>query len=126
MPIWNPATGCGARWTISVWPPIMPCGLRRRFLPRPDRICPGRTQRIRRRGSMATFAALVLVLAASACGYHVAGRGNALPVEWKTIAVPALGNKTTTYRIEQRLTAAVVREMLARTHYRIVADDKQA
>lgn len=71
-------------------------------------------------------AALVFVLAGSACGYHVAGRGNALPVEWKAIAIPALANKTTTYRIEQRLTAAVVHEMLSRTHYRIVADEKDA
>jgi outer membrane lipopolysaccharide assembly protein LptE/RlpB len=71
-------------------------------------------------------AALVIAFFASACGYHVAGRGNSLPVEWKTVAVPALVNKTTTYRIEQRLTEAVVHEMLARTHYRIVSDEKHA
>lgn len=71
-------------------------------------------------------AALSVTLAGSACGYRVAGRGNALPAEWKTIAIPALKNRTTTYRIEQRLTQALVREMLARTRYRIVPDEKQA
>jgi outer membrane lipopolysaccharide assembly protein LptE/RlpB len=93
---------------------------------RNDRVRLVRPRRRSRRGSIVPAVALVLAFGVSACGYHVAGRGNALPVEWKTIAVPALGNKTTTYRIEQRLTAAVVREMLARTHYRIVADEKQA
>ena len=67
-----------------------------------------------------------LCMGASACGYHVAGRGSALPVEWKTIAVPALTNRTTTYRIEQRLTEAVVHELLARTHYRVVPVEKAA
>lgn len=67
-----------------------------------------------------------MAFAASGCGYHVAGRGNALPAEWRTIAVPALRNRTTTYRIEQRLTQAVVRELLARTRYRIVPEEKDA
>lgn len=60
------------------------------------------------------------------CGYHVAGRGSRLPEGWKTVAVPALVNKTLRYRIEQRLTEAVVREFLARTKYRIVADAASA
>ena len=79
-----------------------------------------------RRSCFTAGVVLSLALCASACGYHVAGRGNALPVEWKTIAVLALGNKTTTYRIEQRLTQAVVRELLARTNYRVVAEEKNA
>ena len=62
----------------------------------------------------------------ASCGYHVAGRGSALPAEWKTLAVPALKNNTTRYRIEQRLTEALVRELLARTKYRIVADEASA
>ena len=49
-----------------------------------------------------------------------------MPAEWKTLAVPALENKTTRYRIEQRLTEALVRELLARTKYRIVADEAGA
>ena len=38
----------------------------------------------------------------------------------KTIAVPAFKNETLTYRIEQMLTASVVREFTTRTHYRIL------
>src|SRR5260370_40534290 len=56
------------------------------------------------------------------CGYHVAGRSNALPKSIHVIAVPALENKTTSYRIEQRLTAATVHELLAKTSYRVVPD----
>src|SRR2546422_7506972 len=56
------------------------------------------------------------------CGYHVAGRSDALPKSIHVIAVPALENKTTSYRIEQRLTTATVHEFLAKTPYRVVPD----
>src|SRR5947209_4226484 len=56
------------------------------------------------------------------CGYHVAGRSDGLPKSIHVIAVPALENKTTSYRIEQRLTAATVHEFLARTSYRVISD----
>jgi outer membrane lipopolysaccharide assembly protein LptE/RlpB len=56
------------------------------------------------------------------CGYHVSGRSSALPRNLHSIAVPTLENKTNSYRIEQRLTAATVREFLAKTPYRIVAN----
>lgn len=62
----------------------------------------------------------------TSCGYHLAGRGSELPAEWKTLAVPALENKTTRYRFEQRLTEALVRELLARTKYRVVAEESAA
>jgi len=42
------------------------------------------------------------------------------------IAVPALENKTTSYRIEQRLTTATVHEFLAKTSYRVVPDPANA
>lgn len=68
-----------------------------------------------------TVSALACVLAlASGCGYHVAGRAARLPSNWHTIAVPAFVNRTPTYRIEQRVTDAVVHEFLVRTKYRIV------
>src|SRR6266705_5322524 len=69
--------------------------------------------------------AIVLMSAAmwsTGCGYHVAGRSDALPKSIHVIAVPALENKTTSYRIEQRLTAATVHEFLAKTPYRVVSD----
>lgn len=56
------------------------------------------------------------------CGYHTAGHAVQLPQEVKTIAVPAFKNETTTYRIEQMLTASVVREFVTRTHYHMLND----
>jgi len=72
---------------------------------------------------------IALVLAAmllTSCGYHVVGRTSALPSGWKTIAVAAFTNRTTHYRIEQRFTAAVIREFLARTSYKIVQNEEAA
>jgi outer membrane lipopolysaccharide assembly protein LptE/RlpB len=63
-------------------------------------------------------AALLPLLAG--CGYHTAGHVVTIPQDVHTIAIPAFVNQTQTYRIEQRLTVAVVQEMIARTHYRVV------
>jgi hypothetical protein len=60
------------------------------------------------------------------CGYHVAGTSANLPSGWKTIAIPAFKNDTTSYRIEQRFTEAVIREFITRTKYRIVQDSASA
>src|SRR5215471_7308658 len=65
---------------------------------------------------------LVLCLFATACGYHIAGRDTALPKTIHVIAVPAIENKTSSYRIEQRLTAATIHEFLAKTNYKIVSN----
>jgi outer membrane lipopolysaccharide assembly protein LptE/RlpB len=54
------------------------------------------------------------------CGYHVAGHSSALPKTIHVIAVPALENKTTSYRLEQKLTAATIHEFLTKTNYRVV------
>lgn len=63
--------------------------------------------------------ALSFALLLAGCGYHVAGRGDALPKSIHTVAVPAFENLTTSYRIEQRLTSATVHEFIAATSYRI-------
>jgi outer membrane lipopolysaccharide assembly protein LptE/RlpB len=60
------------------------------------------------------------------CGYHVAGHASKLPSEWSEIAIPAFKNDTTTYRIERRMTQAVIREFVTRTKYRIVQDPASA
>ena len=65
-------------------------------------------------------ASAVFLLLLSACGYHTAGHANTLPTNLHTIAIPAFVNHTQTYKIEQRLTAAVVRELITRTHYHIL------
>src|SRR5690348_2174773 len=71
----------------------------------------------------AIFASLpALLLAASGCGYRIAGRANTLPAGAHTIAIPAFANRTTTYRIEQILTQAVAREFIARTNYRVTPE----
>ena len=65
------------------------------------------------------------LLVTTACGYHTAGHAVTLPANVQTIAIPAFVNRTQTYKIEQRLTAAVVQEMITRTHYHVLneADD---
>ena len=72
------------------------------------------------------LAAFVALLISGGCGYHVAGRAANLPSEWKTIAIPAFKNDTTRYRLEQRFTAAVIRQFLERTKYHIVQDPASA
>jgi outer membrane lipopolysaccharide assembly protein LptE/RlpB len=62
----------------------------------------------------------------SSCGYHSAGHAVTLPDSVKTIAVPAFVNNTETYKVEQRLTAAVVRELTSRTHYQVLTEATDA
>lgn len=71
---------------------------------------------------LATAALGISLVGSGGCGYHVAGRVNALPKKIRTIAVPPIENETTSYRIEQRLTAATIHELLAKTQFRVVAD----
>jgi len=68
----------------------------------------------------------LLALDSGACGYHVAGHANALPPSIQTIAVPAFGNATVQYKIASHISAAVTRELIERTRYRIVADPEGA
>lgn len=75
-----------------------------------------------RRNRLGTIVLVAFVLPAlSGCGYHLAGRGDSLP-NVHVIAIPTLENMTTSYRIEQKLTAATVHEFLARTPYKVVSN----
>ena len=76
--------------------------------------------------SITGIVALLIMVMSTSCGYHVVGRNSTLPSGWKTIAVPAFINRTTHYRIEQVFTAAVIREFLARTSYKIVQNEQAA
>jgi len=67
-----------------------------------------------------------LLLSALACGYHVAGKGDSLPPDVRTIAVPIFVNKSPRYRIEQTIAKAVTREFIERTSYRITPDPREA
>jgi outer membrane lipopolysaccharide assembly protein LptE/RlpB len=60
------------------------------------------------------------------CGYQVAGRGNRLPPDIRTLAVPIFANQSSTFRIEQKLTAAVTREFIERTRFQITPNPAAA
>jgi Lipopolysaccharide-assembly len=70
--------------------------------------------------------AFCLLLPFLGCGYHVAGTGNRLPPDVKTIAVPIFVNESPRYRIEQMVSEAVTREFIERTSYRITPNPREA
>jgi outer membrane lipopolysaccharide assembly protein LptE/RlpB len=76
-------------------------------------------------GTRILWVAMAAGVATSGCGYHVAGHSSTLPKTIHVIAVPALENKTTSYRLEQKLTAATVHEFLAKTSYRVVSNPEE-
>jgi len=65
-------------------------------------------------------------LLSAACGYHVAGRGDRLSPDIKTIAIPIFTNKSPKFRIEQKLASAITREFIERTKFQITPDAAQA
>ena len=79
-----------------------------------------------RRRARALGALAIVSLLVSGCGYHAAGRASRLPAELRTIAVPGFVNQTQTFRIEQQLTGAVVREFISRTQYRIANEENDS
>ncbi|MBS1853628.1 MAG: LptE family protein [Acidobacteria bacterium] len=62
----------------------------------------------------------LMLLGSVGCGYHTAGHAVTLPTNIHTLAIPSFTNQTQTFKIEQMLTAAVVREMVTRTHYQVL------
>lgn len=68
----------------------------------------------------------VFCLLSTACGYHVAGRGDRLSPDIKTIAIPIFANKSPKFRIEQKLASAITREFIERTKFRITPDPAEA
>jgi len=63
----------------------------------------------------------ILLLISGGCGYQLATkRANA--GSGRTIAVPTFTNSITTYRIEQRISESLRRELVRRTKYRVVSD----
>jgi outer membrane lipopolysaccharide assembly protein LptE/RlpB len=66
--------------------------------------------------------AVGLAMGLAGCGYHTAGHFSTMPKNVHVIAVPAMENKTSTYRVEQKLTAATIHELLVKTNYRVVSD----
>jgi hypothetical protein len=76
--------------------------------------------------------ALVALLAAPAalaagCGYKRVDSGSSLSKKFKTIAVPTFRNPSLRYKVEQRFTDAVTRELLRRNRkLRITSDSDNA
>ncbi len=72
-----------------------------------------------------TALAVVMVVGLCGCGYRVASK-NRLPQPIHTIDVEPLKNQTTTYKVEQILTRALVSELVERTNYDVVSGNSQA
>ncbi|HWP83653.1 MAG TPA: LptE family protein [Terriglobia bacterium] len=69
------------------------------------------------------FLILAGLLSSPGCGYRFAGQSSSsLPPSIRTIAVLPFENQTLTFKIEQTLTSAVVRELLARSPYRVQSE----
>jgi outer membrane lipopolysaccharide assembly protein LptE/RlpB len=67
---------------------------------------------------------LTTCLLLAGCGYHSANHvAIKLPAGIDTIAVPIFVNKTNSYRAEQVLTEAVVREFSSRSPYKVLPKD---
>ncbi len=65
---------------------------------------------------------VVLSILAGGCGYALAGRGNTLPANIKTIGIPLFANRTTVFNLETTLTMKVRSEFIGRGKYDIVPD----
>ena len=72
------------------------------------------------------FLAAAAAIAASGCGYALAGRGSFLPTDIRVVAIPPLVNRTTFFDVEQILTEKVRNEFIGRGKYRIVPDPQGA
>ena len=80
-----------------------------------------------RRASMSVACTCLLAIALlPGCGYHTSTHSAHLPDNLRTIASPSFVNQTQTFRIEQMLTGAVVREMTTRTHYQLLHEAEES
>jgi outer membrane lipopolysaccharide assembly protein LptE/RlpB len=70
-----------------------------------------------------TLITLAFLMVLGGCGYHTAGKAVRISHSVRTIAVPAFINQTQTYRIEQTMTAAVVREFISRTRFQVMNEE---
>ncbi|MFB3921203.1 MAG: LPS assembly lipoprotein LptE [Terriglobia bacterium] len=56
----------------------------------------------------------------------MAGRGERIPPDVKTIAIPIFANTTPKFRIEQRVSGAITREFIERTKFQITPNPDAA
>lgn len=69
---------------------------------------------------------LLVCIALTGCGYHVAGSANLLPTDIHTIAITPWTSFGIQYKLPNRLAESISREMISRTRYKIVADPAKA
>ena len=67
-------------------------------------------------------ATLLLALAASACGYSLAGRGSFLPASIKVVGIPEFVNNTPVFEVEKKISARVRSEFIGRGKYKVRPD----
>jgi TolB-like protein len=72
------------------------------------------------------LAIALLALAATGCGYRVAGTANVLPAEVHTIAVLPWNNVSTQYKLSDYIAEDISRELITRTRYTVIADPAKA
>jgi outer membrane lipopolysaccharide assembly protein LptE/RlpB len=87
----------------------------------PDRIPSPGSDSVRADSILVVMGMLMIL---TGCGYHPAGSVAQLPQDVHTVAIPEFVSRTQTFRIEQLLTDAVVREFNARTQYHVIQDSK--
>ena len=78
------------------------------------------------RSPFPVFALSVAAFALTGCCYHTLDAAKALPESIHTIAVTPWANATIQYKLSERITAAISRELISRTHYTIIADPAKA
>ena len=71
---------------------------------------------------VATLVVCVCALAASGCGYALAGRGSFLPATIRTVGIPKLENQTTFFQVEDILTDKIRTEFIGRGKYTVVPE----
>jgi len=68
--------------------------------------------------------AIAMSLVGTNCGYHTAGHAVTLPQNVRTIAIPGFVSQSPTFRVEQVMTDAVVREFNTRTQFHVIQEPK--
>src|SRR5687767_9209932 len=61
----------------------------------------------------------ILIVESSGCGYRVSGSVKTLPEGIQSLGIPTFRNLTPQYRVEQQITAAVLKEFSTRTRARV-------
>jgi hypothetical protein len=80
-----------------------------------DAICHGRYNLPRMNRPVSCMLSLLLLTSIPGCGYHVSSSVGNLPAGIQSLAIPTFKNLSPQYKLEQRLTAAVLKEFSTRT-----------